>query len=603
MQKLKNTFKQHDKPFIFVCTLCLFSFLYAFGCIKDSIDIVPEVTDVSYIISLLTKPQDYEIQPHTFGKLWVSIFGYSDIIQNRLLHLLLLILSAVILHVRFLPSPMSFDGVLFFMSTLGVFLSLYGTGIVDPTYSSVSMVCAVFIMTISCKPIITSNAPLDDAIRSISIGFLLAALMIAKATTVGFVGILISILFYNSVSERRVSVYGFAAKCSLWALLGALMFLAFLWGRGLGSPYFTIHNLLESLIIFSELKAHSFEPGQIIWQFLLIGYWIFPELNTSNLAIILICCTPISLKIIKKAKTEESKNYWLLFVLIVPSTICGMFIIYLDFISSNLNQTDSYMATRILLILFLGLLWHKLLEKDYKSFLQGVIWLLLPIALIFGTNNSYYYYFPLYSGLWVFGSLSLAKLRSGRLSADSFVDGSSTLFMEAPKMIMISASLIMFFQASLLKEEPYRFHGSLNANLEYITFGPQQLELKGTKGLNSMYRSVEHLRGMDNSKILIDWTGRAPGIALHLGYKAPKIPWLIGSYPGEDEFGMLVLESISNEQIAKALFIVSDKMTRDPEILIERLEKVGRRFPEDYEVVATFYEHNLNSTNQIFAPK
>lgn len=50
---------------------------------------------------------------------------------------------------------------------------------------------------------------------------------------------------------------------------------------------------------------------------------------------------------------------------------------------------------------------------------------------------------------------------------------------------------------------------------------------------------------------------------LHFGLRLIGTFWLVGSYPGEEEFAWQVLLNDNSNDITKASIIISDKMTRD----------------------------------------
>ena len=241
---------------------------------------------------------------------------------------------------------------------------------------------------------------------------------------------------------------------------------------------------------------------------------------------------------------------------------------------------------------------------------KRVLWL-LPIGfisffMVIGTNNKYSYFIPFYIGFFVIIGFSLINVRWLKChQRNSSMNGA--IHHGLVTAFIISIAVILFCNIALLATKPYRFFQQLDGDLQKIEFGVPPETLLASQPLAEAYNAVSHLK-QDNpiaeeSPTVIDWTGRSPGMALHLGLRPIETSWLVGSYPGEDMFAETVLEFAKDEDVANAWIIVSDKMTRSKTVLKSILKSHGRNFPDDYSVIGVFPNPNQNSQNYILKVK
>jgi hypothetical protein len=78
-------------------------------------------------------------------------------------------------------------------------------------------------------------------------------------------------------------------------------------------------------------------------------------------------------------------------------------------------------------------------------------------------------------------------------------------------------------------------------------------------------------------------------------------PWVLGGYRGSNIFALNILKKENPENLKKAWILKPNLGTRAIDLSI--LDKVGINFPEDYELVETFYLKLRDETQELWRPK
>ena len=86
-----------------------------------------------------------------------------------------------------------------------------------------------------------------------------------------------------------------------------------------------------------------------------------------------------------------------------------------------------------------------------------------------------------------------------------------------------------------------------------------------------------------------------------LGAKFFGQSWLLGVYKGSNEFAYRILSSISYDKLKKAWVLTSPNGSINLDLNL--FNKLGLKFPEDYDKVTTLFLKSRNEIQELWKPK
>jgi len=606
MQKLPT----HIFPRLLIglSTICLVaSLLQSFSALQISLLIVPELTDAAYYVFQTRYAASFPIQLHPFGIYWISLFGENNIFWNRIIHLSLIVGTPIFLMWRIASihnGPMLHKAFLILVPSCA-FLSLYSGGHVDPNYNSMTASIACLALGVAVAPFERISPQYDNILRPFLLGSLAPLLVMSKISSGPIVGLLVAYFYFVSIRKGSEPWAQKLMRVTLFGLSGFSIILLLFYIRGFGDPVSMIKMIHQSIKLFSHLQSHELSVSDVILKLKVYFEYLVFHFDKDVWSYFSLLLSPLFIGIFLLPKSAKP-NYANIgaFVFLCLTIWLG----YKTF--TNFGKFDGYraMAQDFARVLFLFMVGSALVKLTASRSFEGFE--LFPISacallIVLGTNNSYQYFITSYAGFFAIGAVII--LNGDYLFYEPQENKLYALFQQCLAFgVVVSTSLIITASMGALQNQPYRFFGQINEKMDSVSFGVPGERFYSSALLAKSYGNVAHLKQKraigPQSQPIVDWTGRSPGIPLHLGLRPLQTAWLVGTYPGEDKFATEVLGGAKQNDIAEAWIIVSDKMTRSSDLLIEILAATGRRFPEDYIKVGEFFNPNQKSQNIILRP-
>ena len=590
--------------YIFSLIIFFGSFVYFLIGLFLLLRIAPELNDSAYFIFQSKYPENFSIQLHPFGIYWKIFFGEQSIIVNRLVHLALMLCAPALLVYRLKPNTIVRDNHRYINSFLVASMSLafYRFGIVEPSYNSLIAVVSCIMFAISVSPISKLKQTPDIIIRSTLLGVFVPISILTKLSSGFLVSVIAFLYLLISIRNERIhcarkyflTVSMFCIGCALGAFIPVIF--------SASDPITIFRMLTDSVEIFTSLAAHD----NSIMNFILQVYWYFRALLHIDrviffyFGIVLMPLVISMLYYVYIGKIIVNKIFMGLLLVLMFYSLSGA----PNFTQESYARLSENFTSVVFYLMFISLalnFWHsRRISVIYylPIFFSGLL-------ITIGTNNSYFIFAPYYICFYFLGALyfSNGDHLTGKCQLSKYRIQQTGL----ATAVILSASVVQFANAKNALSEPYRFFGKIDESLEAIEFSVPSETLLASPVLASSYRSISHLKRQNginqDSQTVLDWTGRSPGILLHLGLRPIGTSWLVGSYPGEDDFAEKVISKVKHADVRDAWIIVSDKMTRNYQLLVDVLAEHGRKYPADYHLIGSFFNPNEKSINKIFAPK
>lgn len=591
--------------------ILLVSVIYALNNLAFALQIVPELTDAAYYVLQTRFADQFYIQLHPYGIYWVSFFGENSVYVNRLISLFLIIFAPIFFMMRLSNAKGFYDELKLFRLLIAgvIFLSVFGMGIVDPSYNAMVAVCACIAFAVAVKPINKLSVSHDLMIRSFLLGVIAPVLLLTKISSTPIIGSLVIVYFLASLPDLRLRLIYNLGLITFCGMLGAAVALGLLYLKGFGNPVVLFLQIYDSISAFSLLRSHEITLLSISIKF--TNYFsdiieLFDRGFWSN-SVLIVLPILVSVKSILCRYPFFIKSRWVYALLAILAILLGGYTaFYIDLELFKDFEALSQDFSVLVILITLALALQNIVFYKSFSIARFLPLAFTPLFLVIGTNNAYIYFLPFYVGFFVIISLNFINVswitnQQYKLSTNGAIHHGLVV------ALTISVAVILASNIAVLTHKPYRFFSSLEKNLKIVEFGVPAEQLLASPSLAESYQAVMHLKQAkpinEESQTIIDWTGRSPGIVLHLGLRPVETSWLVGSYSGEGPFAQEVLRFAKDQDIANAWIIVSNKMTRSPALLRALLREHGRIFPDDYEVIGVFPNPNQRSKNYIVRVK
>lgn len=270
--------------------------------------------------------------------------------------------------------------------------------------------------------------------------------------------------------------------------------------------------------------------------------------------------------------------------------------------STDLSQLlDAFAILRVAaLILALG----ALLSLPQKLPLQ--VWALF-ICIVFGppimsagTNNPWIWQFAFYTGLAV--CIMTTAVVFCPLPYQGF-------YLPATGAILLLTSIGFY---SAIENHPYRLGGRLSEASTPVKYGPIQHPMRAPEALAASFLALGNihlLREEGEIPIIIDLTGRAPGVGLYLGLRPPKSAWILSGYPGSDAYLNFALSRLTVTELAQAWILAPAPASKDYQGLSQNLLnsylKTGFdvSFPANYTAITKIPIAYMELTAVLYKPR
>jgi len=308
-----------------------------------------------------------------------------------------------------------------------------------------------------------------------------------------------------------------------------------------------------------------------------------PELKIDIFFIIIL--TMISIYyIFKKFKANFNK---FIYCFSIISVVIGIFLslnlfnfpqLYYNSLSV-IFSVCFYSCCCIILLLFVYFTLNKL--YFHRKLLFSVIFLLsMPYVFAFSSGNNYFFLGVQLGAFWLLAILFIAMILFNR---------KFNTYVHVP-----ACCILLLFQVISVKCEvdrsntPHRQDASLYSDLVKTDFNKTKIYLSKAfaEYINSAVLQSQKANFTTGTPI-IDLSGQSPGIIYALGGRSLGRAWLIGGYPGSDNFATRALQSEDIDVVKSSWLLCEPNGPRQISPTI--LSHFGLDYAKDYEIVARWH--------------
>jgi len=534
-----------------------------------------DITDEGMYLNAISRPSSYNQSFTHFGYIYhvIYLMASGDITFLRQINLLLVYgLSWALMYYLLKPIDTNYHrltsvwlAISSAFATIGYLtVIIVGTWLPTPSYNTLSIEASI-LTALGLVWVYKDNPNQVRGWIAIGVGGWLA--FMAKPTTALALG-LIMVCGLSLAPKLRL-------KRSFFLLLGVIVLF---WCSSLlidGSPAQTLNRLNNNLKLMEYLNSgHSFYSA-IRLEDLTLSYREKEWLTRLTLGLFGILLLISSQSLILKAFS---------IVMLGLATIGGAAII----LSASTLEINIGIMQELLIwsIPFASTLYavfifrHKVIFSiPFYNWLLSAIFIIMPYAYVFGTNNSYWVAVGPASIFWVAAGLTIACCAAQRQK--------SWLGLA---VIALAAQLFVILRVHHGLENPYRqkppiFYADYRLNLP-VTKSSVIVHAEYGEYLYAAFKSMDEA-GLKKNTPVIDLTGQSPGLLYAVGAKSVAQAWLIGGYPGSAEFAEKSLAAVSCEELVRAWILFEPSGPRSiPESV---LRIFGAELGRDFKLVASWY--------------
>ncbi|MDD2896319.1 MAG: hypothetical protein PHG81_09945 [Aliarcobacter sp.] len=486
-----------------------------------------------------------------------------------------------------------FDKFLFIVPIMLGSLSYYTLWLITPSYNWLSLLSVILVILSLIRVINNKELNYERYVTLdyILLSFSLSLAFMAKPTTALSL-VFISVLFvwyeWKNINIKK-------ALLSV-VILTIIIVIAhiFLLDGGFSSYYYRLSEGMERLALLGgghDLGSRFNEMTKLTRQFFLREFYFYKINNFyiyGSLLIVLV------LHIFKNK--INSLNLYFIFMSIILVTYSYSMLNY------GLIQDFRFMWIRVIELLLLNfiLIIISLLFMDNKMSLLkeitkviGLLFLMIlgSFACKFGTNNNIIFAMS-DSSIFIVSSIIVLNFTFDRLL-------NIRIFTTLSGLIL---SVFIYFLINNAYKHPYRL-------ITDIKEQNQTVELLGTLKVDKTTKVyVEDLqkissanKSIDEKISLIDMTGGSPGANIILEADFFGTQWLIGGYPGSNDYVLKILKTYQgSEKLHKAWILTAPNGSRKIDLNI--LNQLGLNFPDKYKKIGTVKTADRDEIQELWKP-
>ena len=228
----------------------------------------------------------------------------------------------------------------------------------------------------------------------------------------------------------------------------------------------------------------------------------------------------------------------------------------------------------------------------------AVCFAVVPHVFAFGSGNNYWQTGLSASIFWILAGLAI-------FVAAAPPSASWSIFLP----VAAGAQMVAVLMLHVAVAHPYRQPQALGTVDEVVTLGAKGAQLRLSHDYAAYvtgFRLLASGAGFTVKTPVIDLTGHSPGTLFSLGGRSIGQPWLLGGYPGSDNFAVRVLRNVPCDDLAAAWLLVEPKGPR--KLTPTVLKKFAINVEQDFEsvgVVSTppgFGDYAASSVQQLLKP-
>ena len=464
-------------------------------------------------------------------------------------------------------------------------LVYYSYWLLTPSYNWLSLVAMILILAsiFRCINNIKIIRGKLFTLEYFYIGFSLSLLFMAKPTSL--LGLFPAFVFFILFNYKKIDLLKAFISVSIVFFTLILFHIIFLDG-GFSSYIYRFNESMDRMSLMGG--GHGIKNSLI--AFYQDAKNIFKAINMFKLTTIVFVLFFIIIYLKNKNKLLSLFIYLFIFLF-------GILLYKLNVLPFSVSQK---IYLQILIFSFFVILIYFFIEDSMKerlkiffnSFLLFLFLSYLSLAVSFGTGNNIWFH----SGIAYF--FPVAALMSFVFIFDKY--HSMIKNMKIVVGILISLSVITVINNAY--KNPYRLNTSIKEQTEKVDLlGGIKVDEQQKIYIDGILNSKRINLNANENIYLIDTTGATPGANLILDAKFFGQSWLLGGYKGSNEFAYRILSSISYDKLKKAWVLTAPNGSINLDLNL--FNKLGLKFPEDYDKVTTLFLKSRNEIQELWKPK
>lgn len=532
-----------------------------------------DFTDEGFYLQWMAHPFDYTGSSSQFGFVYHPLYKF---LNGNIEHLRIANIG-ITYGLAFWLTSLSFisfsrqrgelNGSIYIVSAAFASLSLiiFSNWLFTPNYNSLNF--QGLLITIIGLIILNQNAANKLILGASFVALGGVLVFLAKATSALALAILVCVYIFLAVRKPVRSLLMSGALALVFLILAACLIdgspMAFTERLGLG--YRLVQDLSGGHSTSSMLRIDSlsFRKHELILFFITI-------------------CTGIFL-----AKTSSSETR-IQSVAIAILSILIVLLIYWTLITKPISFGFREIALRMptvgiqigaVIAVALAFSWAELKSMARQNFATVLLFLLLPLAFAFGSNQNYWQLSTQVSFFWL-------------LSAVPFLTrlGDQINLRAVPSIFAFLTLMIVAGAFSVSGNYPYRQPIAVWAQETRLSLDQNAIGPKVGKEFAQYIttaNSAAQQGGFVTGGGIIDLSGQSPGLLYALDAKSVGQAWIIGAYSGSDKFAKSALSDVTCAELSTAWVLTEPDGPRKIDTTV--LNALGLNFPTAFKEVASWH--------------
>ena len=547
-----------------------------------------DFTDEGFYLLWMSSPEAFTSTLSWFGVVYHPLYALAggDIFLLRIFGFVLSVGLAWWLAYRTLAGPpflSRINRVAIGALGAGVATAAWASGAVAPTPNYVALTIQGLLLTSIGLSYVWR--PPDHLVRLgwVLIGLGLFVTFMAKPTAAAAAGLLIVLALLLS---RSFTWRGGLSAVAVASIAGAFATLVLA-----GSPGAVLREISTGLDLSRSLvSGHTLGRAvSSVKKFVLMRDWWGASWEGVILLAGLVVCTAVAV-LAGRSSTRAAR--------IVAAVLSGTLAITAGWVlvsASNPFPVDEYQLRFMLavspvlvgLLVLLSSATQRCRTLHCRGMVVAALFAALPFAAWFGSNVPIFPSVPWAAAFWAL---------SGLVFVVATTDTSRLIMACIPVVLLVLvSSSLMVVDANA---HPRRMPAPLKVNTESVQINPSGKILRveeGDRQYIESLRKAADTAGFEPGTSVIDLTGQSPGSVYVLGGVPPVTPWLLGGYPGSEQFTEDVLFRPSCSVLARAWVLSDGGGSRS--IDSEVLGVYGAELERDFENVGVVSVRDFSKGN------
>jgi hypothetical protein len=573
--------------------------------LSSALDVGPELSDSAFYILMHKEYADIQSMISGFGAVLAALTNGAELQTIRLVSMIVTFTAPIVFLMVATQKLVTRQTAALMIAGILVSacasLSYYKWLLLDPSYNGMLLpgfyFCALCLWLIWDEIQHTKSIKnLTTVIFSLLLGagvFVLCWLKISSGIVFGVVGLpafSLALVYATNAPKRQTLMSLLCVYCL--ALGGAVIAIAALSARTL--PFDVLWDrFLGGFEAVQLLDSHSKSLGEHLSEFLETVVDLLRVLLKKPLTILL----PLALLVV----LLDAR--WPVHEKLIQALKALALLLLTVLVVKNLDDFEFLAQAVWVFALACSFIVLTLMRIEPKYVFFAVLFAWAPYGLSFGTGSAIISHASVFTGTAI-TSVFFAGLATHRLC---------TIFVGCAVVLGTGLTLSAF---DLAQRAPYRMQAPLSAATEVFVIRGETWRVPPP--VAQTYKAMQEIREnevwrvahADVRPVLLDLSGRAPGLNWLGNFRVPALAWILSDYNGSNALLNWALNRVDADDLKNMWIAIDDpdssgtRQGLSVAVLNEQLATVGLEFPTDYQSVGGAVPiAYMNRVAHIFAPK